>query len=166
MASPTAWTSSDGMLFTPADLPFFGDFTVASTSSRRIRYLSLLIGGGTSSTLGSPVVVCIYNSEQYSVHHFRMSCSSVRHFPALYWMVVVLLCFEPVSSFTAGSLSSCCFSAGFLRCLDIVLQSMSNLLFSCLFNLLVGFSIKFCTFSCILLLLQFTALVCYLARVY
>ena len=44
------------------------------------------------------------------------------------------------------------FSAGFLRYLGIVLQSMSHLLFSCLFfNLLVGFSVKFCTFSRILL---------------
>ena len=36
MASPPAWTSSDGMLSTPADLPFFSDITAASTSSRRI----------------------------------------------------------------------------------------------------------------------------------
>ena len=99
MASPPAWTSSDGMLSTPADLPFFSDFTAASTFSHRIGQLSLLIGGGTSSILGSPVVVSVYNSEQYSVHVSWMSCSSVRHFPALYWMVVVLSCFELVSFF-------------------------------------------------------------------
>ena len=68
------------MLSTPADSPFFSDFTVASTSSRRIGPLSLLIGGETSSALGPPVVVCVYNSELYSVQLFRMSCSSVRHF--------------------------------------------------------------------------------------
>ena len=32
---------------------------------------------GTSSTLGSPVVVRVYHTDQYSVHLFRMSCSSV-----------------------------------------------------------------------------------------
>ena len=37
IASPPAWTSSDGMLSTPADLSFFSDFTAASTASHRIR---------------------------------------------------------------------------------------------------------------------------------
>ena len=60
----------------------------------------MLAGGGTSSTLESPVV-CVYNSEQYSVHLFKISCSSVRYFPALSWMVVVLLCFELGSSYTS-----------------------------------------------------------------
>ena len=36
MASAPAWSSSDGMLSAPADLPFFSDFTAASASSRRI----------------------------------------------------------------------------------------------------------------------------------
>ena len=58
MASTPPWTCSDEMLSTPADLPFFSDFTAASTSSHRIGQLSLLVGGGTFSTLGSPVV-CI-----------------------------------------------------------------------------------------------------------
>ena len=40
-------------------------------------------------------------------------------------------------------LSCCCFSAGFLWYLGIVPQSMSPLFFSCLFNLLVVFSICF-----------------------
>ena len=44
--------------------------------------------------------------------------------------------------------SCCCFSAGFLRYLGIVLQSMPSLLFSCLFfNLLVGFSINLQSYS-------------------
>ena len=30
--SPPAWTSSAGMLLTPADFPFFSDCTTASTS--------------------------------------------------------------------------------------------------------------------------------------
>ena len=101
MASPRALTSSDGMLSIPADLPFFSDFTAGSTSFHRIGWLSLF-DGGTSSTLGSPVVVGVYNSEQYSVHLFRISCSSVSHFLALSWMVIVLPCFELVSSSTSS----------------------------------------------------------------
>ena len=59
MASPSAWTSSDEMLSTSADLPFFSDFTAASTSSHRMGKLSLSVGRGTSSTLGSPIDVCV-----------------------------------------------------------------------------------------------------------
>ena len=36
MASPRAWTSSVGMLSTPAAFPIFMALTAASTSSRRI----------------------------------------------------------------------------------------------------------------------------------
>ena len=35
-SSPPAWTSSAGMLLTPADFPFFSDCTAASTSLQRI----------------------------------------------------------------------------------------------------------------------------------
>ena len=64
--------------------------------------MAVVVGGeGTFSTLGSPVFVCIYNLEQYSIHLFRMSCSSVRLFPVLSRMVLVLPCFELVSSFTS-----------------------------------------------------------------
>ena len=35
-SSPPAWTSSAGMMQTPADLPFFNDFTAASTSLQRM----------------------------------------------------------------------------------------------------------------------------------
>ena len=101
MASPPAWTSSDGMLSTPVNVPFFTDFTAASTSSSRMVWLSLLVGGGTSIALGSPFAVCVYDSEQYCVYPFRMSCSSVRQLPALSWMVGVLSCFELVGSFTS-----------------------------------------------------------------
>ena len=58
MASP-AWTSSGGMLSTPADLPFISDFTAASTSSRRKGYLSLLVSGETSSTWDL-LLMCVY----------------------------------------------------------------------------------------------------------
>ena len=39
-SSPPAWTSSTGMLSTPADFPFFSDCTAASTSLRRMGWSS------------------------------------------------------------------------------------------------------------------------------
>ena len=57
MASTPACTSSDGALSAPADFPFLSDFTAASTSSRKIGYLSLSVAGGTFSTSGSPVAL-------------------------------------------------------------------------------------------------------------
>ena len=39
-SSPPAWTSSVGMLSTPADSPFFNDCTAASTSSWRMGWSS------------------------------------------------------------------------------------------------------------------------------
>ena len=35
-STPRPWTSSAGMLLTPADFPFFNDCTAASTSLRSI----------------------------------------------------------------------------------------------------------------------------------
>ena len=70
------------------------------------------------------LLLCVYNSEQYSAHFFRISCSSVKHFPASSRMAVVLVLSLSVPS-QAGRFSCCCFSAGFLRYLGIVLQSMS-----------------------------------------
>ena len=42
----------------------------------------------------------LFSSEQYSVHLLRISCSSVRHFPDLSWIVVDLPCFSKVRSVT------------------------------------------------------------------
>ena len=39
-SSPPAWTSSAGMLSSPADFPFFGTFAVAYTSLRRMGWSS------------------------------------------------------------------------------------------------------------------------------
>ena len=39
-SSPPAWTSSAGMLSTPADFPFFNDCTAASTSMRKMGWSS------------------------------------------------------------------------------------------------------------------------------
>ena len=44
-SSPPAWTSSAGMLSTPADFPFFNDCTAASTSLRRMGWpISVCLG--------------------------------------------------------------------------------------------------------------------------
>ena len=44
-SSPSAWTSSAGMLLTPADFPFFNDCTAASTSLRRMGGHPLRLSG-------------------------------------------------------------------------------------------------------------------------
>ena len=51
MVSPPAWTSSSGILSTPADFPFFSDATAISTSSRRIGCRSSSWGWLQSSTV-------------------------------------------------------------------------------------------------------------------
>ena len=43
----------------------------------------------------------LYSWEQYSVHRFSISRSSVRHFPKRSWMVVAFPCFTVVKSFTS-----------------------------------------------------------------
>ena len=53
-SSPSAWTSSAGML-TPADFPFFNDCTAASTSLRRMGWSSSVSVWGQFSTDGSPL---------------------------------------------------------------------------------------------------------------
>ena len=53
-SSPPAWTSSAGMLSTPADFPFFNDRTAASTSLRRMGWSSSVPVWGQFSTNGSP----------------------------------------------------------------------------------------------------------------
>ena len=98
MASPPA---STGKISAPADFPFFCDSTAASTFSQRMGSLSVLDDGGTFSISRSPVVLWLYNPEQYSVHLFSLSRSSVRQFPSLSWMVVALPCFVLVRSFTS-----------------------------------------------------------------
>ena len=97
-SSPPAWTSSTGMLSTPADLPFFSDCTAASTSLRRMGWSSSVSVWGQFSTDGSPMALQLYSSEQYSVHRFSICHSSVRHFPERPWTVVAFLCFTVVKS--------------------------------------------------------------------
>ena len=43
----------------------------------------------------------MYSSEQYSIHRFSISGSSVRHFPERSWTVLAFLCFTVVKSFTS-----------------------------------------------------------------
>ena len=100
-SSPPAWTSSAGMLSTPADFPFFNDCTAASTSLRRMGWSAYVSVWVQFSTDGSPLALWLYSSEQYSVHRFSMCRSSVRHFPKRSWTVVAFPCFTVVKSFTS-----------------------------------------------------------------
>ena len=52
--SPSTWTSSAGMLPTPAGFPFFNDCTAASTSLRRMGWSSSVCVWGQFSTDGFP----------------------------------------------------------------------------------------------------------------
>ena len=87
-----AWTSSAGMMSTPADFSFFNVYTAESAS---------VSVWGQFTTDESPLALWLYSSEQYSVHRFNMSCSSVRHFPERSWIVVALPCFTVVKYFTS-----------------------------------------------------------------
>ena len=98
-SSPPAWASSAGMLSTPADFSFFNDCTAASTSLRRMGWSSFVSVWVQFSTDGSPMALWLYSSEQYSVHRFRSSRSSVRHFSERSWIVVAFPCFTVVKSF-------------------------------------------------------------------
>ena len=99
-SSPPAWTSSAGMMSTPADFPFFNDCTAASTSLRRMGWSSSVSVWVQFSTDGSPLALWLYNSKQYSVHRFSICRSSVRHFPEQSWTIVAFPCFTVVRSFT------------------------------------------------------------------
>ena len=99
-SSQPAWTNSAGMLSTPADFPFFSDFTATSTSLLMMGWSSPVSVWGQFSIDGSPLALCLYSSEQYSVHRFNICRSSVRHFPERSWKVVAFPCFTIVKSFT------------------------------------------------------------------
>ena len=98
--SPHAWTSSTGMLLTPADFPFFSNCTGASTSLRRVGWPSSVSVWGQFSTDVSPLDLSLYSSEQYSVHRFSIYHSSVRHVPERSWTVVAFPCVTVIKSFT------------------------------------------------------------------
>ena len=76
-SSPPAWTSSAGMLSNPADFPIFNSCTAAYTSLRKRWWSSSVCVWGQFSTDGSPLALWLYSSEQYSVHRFSISRSSV-----------------------------------------------------------------------------------------
>ena len=98
-SSLPARTSSAGMLWTPADFPFFSDHTAVSTSLRRMGWSFSVSVWGQFSTDWSPLA--LYSSEQYSVHRFSTCRSSVRHFPERSWTAVAFLCFTVVKSLTS-----------------------------------------------------------------
>ena len=63
-----AWTSSAGMLSTPADFPFFSDCTAASTSLQRMWWLSSVSIRGHFHTGEAPLALWWYRLEQYPAH--------------------------------------------------------------------------------------------------
>ena len=62
-SSPPAWTSSAGMLSTPADFPFFSDCTATSTSLRRMGW-SVWV---RFSTDGRPLALWLAQSSILSI---------------------------------------------------------------------------------------------------
>ena len=76
-SSPPAWTSSAGMLTTPADFLYFSDCTAASTSLRSMGWPSSVSVWVQLSTDGSPLALWLYSSEQYSVHLAKTASSKM-----------------------------------------------------------------------------------------
>ena len=76
-SSPPAWTSSAGMLSTPADFLYFSDCTAASTSLRSMGWPSSVSVWVQLSTDGSPLALWLYSSEQYSVHLAQTASSKM-----------------------------------------------------------------------------------------
>ena len=69
-SSPPTWTSSAGMLSTPADFPFYNDCTAASISLQRMGWSSSVSLWGQSSTGGSHLtyhISDIFSSAKISV---------------------------------------------------------------------------------------------------
>ena len=64
-SSPPAWTSSARMLSTPADFPFFNDWTAASTFLPKMEWLSL----GQFSTV---IELHWHHTYQRTIHCFHM----------------------------------------------------------------------------------------------
>ena len=54
---------------------------------------------GQFTTDGLPLALWLYSSEQYFVHQFSISHSSVRHYTKQSWIVVAFLCFTVIKSF-------------------------------------------------------------------
>ena len=101
-SSPPAWTSSTGMLSTPADFYFFSDCTAASTSLRRMGVCRPLCLSGDSLVLMDLHWPCSFTAQSsILVHRFSICRSSVRHFPERSWTVIAFPCFTVVKSFTS-----------------------------------------------------------------
>ena len=81
-------------------LLFFRNFTASPTSSLKTRKLSMSVVREVLSFFGSLVARYEYRSAVYSVHLFKMSLNSVRHFPFLSRMVLSRPCLLLVSPFT------------------------------------------------------------------
>ena len=104
-ASQSAWTSSAGMLSTPADFLFFSECTAASTSLQSLGWFSVSVWE-QFHTDGSPLALWLYSSEQYCVHQFSSSQSSVRYLSEQSWIVVAFPFFSAVKTFLCCSFTS------------------------------------------------------------
>ena len=93
-SSPPAWTSSAGMLSTPADSPFFNNCTAASASLRRIGWSSSVSGDSSVPMDLHWPYSCTVQSSILSIG----SVSVVLHFSERSWIVVAFSCFTVVKS--------------------------------------------------------------------
>ena len=82
-SSPPAWTSSAGMLSTPADSPFFSDCTAASTSLRRMGWSSSVSVWVQFSTDGSPLTLWPQGFEYVRIQLCRVCLEYVRIQPRM-----------------------------------------------------------------------------------
>ena len=104
-STPPASTSSAWMLSTPADFPSF--FFPLSSSFFSLHFYakdgwsSSVSVWGQLSIDGSPLALYLYSSEQYSVHRFSISRSSVSHFPERSCIVVAFSCLTMIKFFTS-----------------------------------------------------------------
>ena len=67
---------------------------------RSVGACPLCLSGDSSVLMDLHFALRLYSSEQYSVHRFSISRSSVRHFPERSWIVVGFPCLTVVRSFT------------------------------------------------------------------
>ena len=78
-SSPSDWTSSAGMLLTPADFAFFNDCTAASTSLRRMGWCLLCVCLGTVQYWWISVGFVIVQLREVfcpSVHYLSFFCEA------------------------------------------------------------------------------------------
>ena len=123
-SSLPAWTSSAGMLLTPADFPFFNDWTAVSASLWRMEWSSSVCSGTVQYWRISVDIVILQLRTVFcpSVQYLSFFCE------AFSWKIVD----TQWSSLSRVSRPSyCCSSSDFLLSLYTVLISSFLMPFSC-----------------------------------